>query len=135
MLGFAPVQIDVGGKTQGAVDLLVCAPNNTFILLECTTGVLKAEGKLANLVARTERVRRLFRDNGHNSLVLPAMVSPLTIAELAADLSAAAEHGIAVISKERLDELTRRSEQPSDAVAILRQIEGFVPAKAAADSA
>ncbi|MBI1360749.1 MAG: hypothetical protein GC155_10780 [Alphaproteobacteria bacterium] len=128
MLGVSPLHFDRGGKTQEAVDILSVAGADQMMLIECTVGILKAEGKLANLIARTERLRRQFRDKGRNVELLPVIVSPMSRQELASELAAAGAHGVAVVAQEQLAELQARIDRPIDANAVFKEIKSYVPA-------
>jgi hypothetical protein len=52
MLGFNPVQLGLTGKTQDFADLILVTPNGHAAIVECTTGLLRADNKLPKLLAR-----------------------------------------------------------------------------------
>ena len=54
MLGFSVVHLRSTTRMQDAADLLATTPSGHIAVIECTTGLLKAEDKLALLmIART----------------------------------------------------------------------------------
>src|SRR3546814_15589325 len=54
-------------------------PQVHFSIVECTTGLLKAENKLAKLVERTEAVRKSLRTSGNHHLrVMPVIITSKT---------------------------------------------------------
>ncbi len=81
----------------------VCwTPAGHFAVVECTTGLLKADSKMARVVERAERVKAQVQGSGLR--VLPVMVTSKTRAEVKADLEEAERHGVLVITSENLQE-------------------------------
>jgi hypothetical protein len=110
MLGFNPVQLGLTSRTQDFADLLLVTPNGHASIVQCTTGLLRADNKLPKLVARHSTVRaRLDQSNNRHVKLLPIMVSTLTKAELQADLEQAEKLGVGVLSREDLDQLVNRT--------------------------
>jgi hypothetical protein len=104
LLGFCPVQLGGTSKTQqDAADLILATPNGNFVVVECTTGLLKAENKLALLVERSERVRtQLTASNFGHLRILTVIVTSKPRNEVKADLDQAEKLGILVLTRENL---------------------------------
>jgi hypothetical protein len=110
MLGFSVAHLGGTDRTQEAADLLVTTPSGQFAVVECTTGLLKADNKLPLLFERTERVRRSVAESNNNHLrVLPVIVTSRSRAEIGADLEQAEKLGILVMSKENLEQAVTRT--------------------------
>lgn len=110
MLGFNPVQLGSTARTQDFADLIVMTPRGHAAIVECTTGLLRADNKLPKLLARHSAVRaRLDQSNNRHIKLLPIMISTLTKAELQADLEQAEKLGVGVLTREDLDQLVDRT--------------------------
>jgi hypothetical protein len=106
MLGFSVAHLGAMPKTQDAADLLMTTPMGHFAVIECTTGLLKAENKLARLHERAEAVRRKLRETNNTALrVLPAIVTTKARSDVAPDLESAERIGILVQTRENLDQV------------------------------
>ena len=68
MLGFSVAHFGATPRTQDAADLIAVTPGGHFAVIECTTGLLKADNKLPLLVARAENVRRRLNQSGNRHL-------------------------------------------------------------------
>lgn len=102
MLGFSCTQLDVK-RQQHTPDLIACTPDGNFLVIECTTGILKADSKLSHLQERTELVKEQLEATRHNHVtVLPVIVTTRYAKEIRSDLSDAHKQGIAVITRETL---------------------------------
>lgn len=76
MLGFSVAHLGGTAKTQDAPDLIATTPGGNFVVIECTTGLLKADNKLPRLVERAETLRRRLDACGNRHLhVLPVIVT------------------------------------------------------------
>lgn len=103
-LGFAPATFGTNPKTSETFDTVAVSPAGDFLVVECTTGLLRAEGKLSKLAARTASLRNLLDASNMRQLrVLPVIVTAMTKDEVKADLQQAAETGILVLTKENLE--------------------------------
>ena len=110
MLGFGVAHLGGTRRTQDAVDLVAVAPNGHLAVLECTTGVLKAENKLALLYDRTQAVRRALENSESRHLsVLPVIVTSKTREEVRPDLDQAEKLGVAVITREDLEQAVNQT--------------------------
>ena len=79
-------------------------PQGRFLVVECTTGLLRAESKLSKLSAREAALRKMLSASDLQHVrVLPVIVTAMTRDEVKADLGAAAETGILVLTKEDLE--------------------------------
>lgn len=110
MLGFGTIQLGSTARTQDFSDIVLVTPQGNLAIVECTTGLLKAENKLAKLVSRHATLReRLNQSNGGHLKLLPIMVSTLPRAELQADLEQAERLGVVVLAREQLDQIVPRT--------------------------
>jgi hypothetical protein len=104
MLGFSVAHLGGTERTQDAADLIATTPKGDFAVIECTTGLLKAD-KLSLLIDRAERVRQgIVASNNKHLRVLPVIVTSRTRAEISANIEQAEKHGVLVISRENLDQ-------------------------------
>ena len=105
-IGFSTVSFGANPKTKDAYDIVAVCPRGDFMVIECTVGLLKAESKLSKLVSRAASLRAtLDSSNLRQFKVLPVIISALTNEQLKADVGAADESGVLVISHEGLNEL------------------------------
>ncbi len=105
MLGFSAAHLGAMPKSQDAPDLLMITPTGHFAVIECTTGLLKAENKVALLHARTQSVRRgLDASNNKFQRVLPVIVTSRSKDEIAPDIETAEKLGIYIVTREGLEQ-------------------------------
>ncbi len=104
MLGFSAAHFGKVNKSQDAVDIVATTPFGHFVLVECTTGMLKPDNKIPKLLQRAQllRARLEASANGHLK-VLAAMVTTKGRDEIAAELEQAERHGILVLTRENLE--------------------------------
>ena len=101
---------------QDAADIILCTPNGNFAVVECTTGLLKAENKLPNLHDRSQAVRRnLDASNAEHLRVLPVLVTSKTLEEIRPDIEQAEKLGIHVLTRENIERLAERTIIPHNA--------------------
>ncbi len=112
LMGLAPLQLDPAGRNQDSPDLVVASSAGEILVVECTVGLLKAENKLAKLVARSQLMRSTFSAKGLNNRVTPVIVSAMPRSQLAGDVAAASEHGVAVVAKEDIVNLREKCNLP-----------------------
>jgi hypothetical protein len=142
MLGFSTVQLGSTGRTQDFSDVVLITPQGHIAVVECTTGLLRADSKLPKLVARASTVRQRLDQSSHAHLkLLPVMVSTLTRQELQADLEDAERLGVLVIAREELDQMVVRTlaganpdELFTTAEQRVRQMQESLKAKASSDA-
>ena len=79
-------------------------PDGHVAIVECTTGILKAESKLSLLHSRAQTVRTALKtDDINGPRVLPVIVTTKTRYEIEAELEDASDLGILVLCREELD--------------------------------
>ncbi len=119
MLGFSVSQIGGTERSSDAPDISATTPQGNFMVIECTTGLLKAENKLAKLVDRTEAVKKRLISSGNSHLkLLSIIVTAKTKEEVKADLDQAQKLGIFVVTQETLHDLMQQSIASPDPEAI-----------------
>lgn len=120
--GMAPLQTDYAEQTKDGPDLLAVTPSGRVAVIECTIGLLKAQNKLANLARRAVTIRdRMQAAASVPPTVLPVLVTRLRRAEVEAELDAATEAGILVLTRENLEAALNEMLLPTDGDAIFRR--------------
>lgn len=105
-LGFSVASFGTHPKTRETFDLVATTPRGDFLVVECTLGLLRAEGKLSKLTARTVNVRdSLAASNMKHLRVLPVIVTAMTREQVEADAGPAADLEVLVVTREDLDEV------------------------------
>jgi hypothetical protein len=129
MLGFNVAHLGAMPKTQEAADLLATTPTGHFAVVECTTGLLKAENKLALLHSRANAVRQRLKDSSNSELhVLPVIVTSRPRAEVEADIEAAEKLGIHVLTRENLEQSVTMTLIPQNADTLYQGARAIVSA-------
>lgn len=124
MLGFGVAHLGGTAKTQDAPDLVATTPNRNFAVIECTTGLLKADNKLPRLIERAETLRRRLDASGNRHLhVLPVIITSKDREEVKADLEQAEKLGVVVVTKESLLQALNRTLVLPDAEGIYTEAE------------
>lgn len=124
LLGFNPVHLGNLPQMSNAADVLAATPQGHFAVIECTTGVLKADHKLTHLVNRSAAVRAQLAHSNYQQLhVLPVIFTTKTREEVAADLGTARELGVAVITQDEITELLLRTLLLPNADELYAQVE------------
>jgi hypothetical protein len=109
MLGFSVAHLNTR-RTRDAADLLVTSPAGHFAVVECTTGLLKAENKLSLLHERAEAVRRSLAASNRSHLhLLPVMVTSKVRADIAPDIETTEKLGILIMTRESLESAINRT--------------------------
>ncbi len=110
MLGFSVVQLGLTKRTREAPDIVCTTPSGHILVVECTTGTLKAEHKLSNLIDRVAAIRRKLEASGNRHVnVLPMIVTTKTRDEVAADLEQAERLGVLVQTSESFESAIGRT--------------------------
>lgn len=124
MLGFGVAYLGSTGRTQDFADIIVTTPSGHIAVIECTTGLLRADNKLPNLFQRATTVRRQLEqsNNGHLRL-LPVIVTSLAREEVKADLEQAERLGALVLTRDEIDQLVLGTLTPGDADLIFENAE------------
>jgi hypothetical protein len=122
LLGFVPCHI--GGQTrEDGPDIVALTPRGSVLLVECTTGPIAQENKLAKLVKR----RKAVADAMAMQTIAPAKLLAVVVAqsprdELSAELRSAAEANIAVVTREDVLDGLSRLEEFVDTDALFDQV-------------
>jgi hypothetical protein len=115
MLGLSVTHLGSVPKMQDAVDLLVTAPSGHIAVVEVTTGILKAENKLALLHDRAQSVRRNLQASGNRHIrVLAVIVTSQPRADVEVDIEQAEKLGILVVTHEILEQGVARTALPQN---------------------
>lgn len=110
LLGLSTATLGGTAKTQDFADLIATTPEGHFFVVECTTGLLKADNKLPMLIQRAQLVKERIVLSGNRHLkVIPVMVTSRTREEIRADLDQAERLGVLVITKEVIEEVLTRT--------------------------
>lgn len=134
MLGFSVAHLGAETKTQDAVDILAASPAGNFALVECTTGVIAADKKVANLVSRCALVAEKLKHASHNNVrVLPILVTSKSRDEVIHEIEPARERGVLVLTRDDLVELLNRTDVLPNADQLYQDAESQVTASAAAE--
>jgi Holliday junction resolvase len=128
ILGFSVHRIGAGHYTSENVDIIARTPKGDYLLVECTTGLLKRQHKLANLTMRTATARRVLANTWNaNARVLPIIVTSLDRNEVLPELLEAQQDGVGVFTAEDISEIIRnRTLFPPNADHIFTEIEAEV---------
>lgn len=134
MLRFSPAHLGATPRTQDAPDLVFCTPKGHFAVVECTTGLLKADNKLPKLHSRAQALRQsLDASNAGHLHVLAIMVTAMTEGEVAVELAQAHENNIHVIAREGINQLIDRTMIPLDPDELYAEMERLIQASHAVD--
>jgi hypothetical protein len=132
MLGFSVAHLGSTPRTQDAVDLIATTPNGHFAVIECTTGLLKADQKLPRVVERAENVRRRLAESGNRyARVLAVIVTSKTAEEVMADIEQAERLRVLVMTREHLQQYSNRTLTLPNADQLFEQAEQTVQAAVA----
>ena len=127
MLGFSVSHLGGTSRTQDAADLIAISTRGDVVVVECTTGLLKADQKLPLLVDRAQAVRRRLNDSGNRHVrLLPAIVTSKTRDEIRADLEQAERLGVLVVASEDIEDALRRTIVVPNSDALFAQAEQAV---------
>ncbi|MEO8883214.1 MAG: hypothetical protein ABI377_07385 [Devosia sp.] len=129
MGGFSPIHLGENGPTD-APDVIGITPAGNVLVVECTTGGLKADNKLQNLMDRTLELQEQLKASnlGHlRVLAIIATTRPRTEVEI--ELQDFEKRGILVATQENLQDALARTAAAHDADSVFLQFE-----QAAADA-
>ena len=109
ILGYSASQPGASPRMSDSIDIIATTSKGNILLIECTTGLLKAENKLAKLIARTEMIKRRMQ-NGHRHLIIsPMIVTSMTREEVRSEVQGAQDLGIVVVTKDELMEMMNQT--------------------------
>jgi hypothetical protein len=121
-LGFSTATFGTNPKTRDAFDIVAASPRGDFIVVECTLGLPRAEGKLSRLTARAAGLRSMLDASSMTHLrVVPILVTAMSAEEVKADAPAAEETGVLVLSREALDQSLEELRRFPDADALVNR--------------
>lgn len=134
VLGFSPASFGLNAKTRDTFDTIAVTPRGDFLIAECTLGLLRADSKLSKLAARAASLRDLLdASNMKNLRVLPVIITAMTREQVKADLAQAEGTGIAVFTREDLEEILNETARYPDSDRLFeRAIQSLQPTKPAA---
>lgn len=128
LLGFSVVNYGRIPKLQRGPDIIALTPVGHVGVIECTVGLLDEADKLAKLVQRTRLIRDKLREAGYGHLeVQPAIVTPLSRAEVVADLVTAGKHGICVVCRDDLEQMLNEVRLFPNAERIFQEAKRLIP--------
>lgn len=132
-LGFSVSHLGNSPRLAEAPDIIAFTPSGRIAVVECTTGLLKAENKLANLIARTRRASATLGASAfRGTRLLPVIVTARPREEIAAELEGAERLGVVVVTREGLTEaLNIRSQMQPDADRIFVEAEQYIASRTA----
>ena len=134
MLGFSVAHLGTNTKTQDAVDILATTPSGNFALVECTTGVISTDKKVANLLSRKAVVLERLARASHNQVrVLPVLVTSKGRDEVAQEIGPAQQRGVLVLTREDLVEMLNRADVLPDADDLYNNAEAHLAGAAASE--
>lgn len=124
MHGFSVAHLGTNTRTQDAVDILATTPAGNFALVECTTGVISTDKKVANLLSRKAVVlERLVRANQNQVHVLPVVVTSRGRDEVAQEIGPAQQRGVLVLTRDDLVDMLNRTDMLPDADQLYNEAE------------
>lgn len=133
MLGFSVYRLGASTMTD-AVDLLARSPVGHFLLIECTTGPLKAE-KRANLKKRAAEVQARLAQSWHGwAKAIPVLVTSEATVVAGPSVDEARKEGIATFTVEAMQFLIEnRTLFPQNADALFIELLALVERAGGAD--
>ena len=128
LLGFSVMNYGRIPKLQKGPDIIAVTPAGNIVVIECTVGLLNENDKLAKVVQRTKLIKEKLTAAGYGHLqIQPAIVTPLSRDEVAANLEAAGKHSIAVICKEDIEEMLTQISLPPNPERLFQDAKGLIP--------
>ena len=134
LLGFSVSNYGRIPKLQRGPDIVAITPAGHIGVIECTVGLLDENDKLAKLVQRTKIIRENLASSGYGFLkIKPIIVTPLSRAEVDANLDDARKYNIAVICKEDLDDLLKLVIVSPNPDKLFEEVNRFIPGNSEGD--
>ncbi len=128
LLGFSASNYGRIPKLQEGPDIIAVTPAGHIGVVECTTGLLDENDKLAKLVHRTKLIREKLETAGYGYLkIQPVIVTPLMRNDVAANLESAGKHGIAVMCKENIENLINQIGFPLNPERLFEEARDLIP--------
>jgi hypothetical protein len=115
MLGFTVAQPGATPRLSDAADIVAATPKGDMLVVECTTGLLRAENKLPKLIDRARAIRSSLDASGNSHVrVLPVIVTAREAGSVQAEVPSAESAGVSVATKETLHDLLNTTVGLSD---------------------
>lgn len=116
-MGFAVTQVGRNRLLKDAVDVVARTPSGNYVLVECTSGILKEEHKVANLAKRVSSVRTALTKSWHGAArVVGMLVTSLPKDQVALEIRDVELSGIKVYTHEDLSSVVdQRTRVPQNA--------------------
>lgn len=128
ILGFSVSHHGKIPKLQDGPDIIALTPIGNIGVIECTSGLLDKDDKLAKLVQRTNLIRKKLVETGFGYLLVqPVIITMLTRNEVSGHLEEACKHDIAVVCKEELTKLLNRATIPPDPEGLFKEAIRLIP--------
>jgi hypothetical protein len=128
LLGFSTSSYGVLPMLKDGFDIVAITPSGHIAIVECTVDILDRNDKIAKLVHRTQAAKEKLTSAGYSGLeIQPVIVTALSREKVAASLSDAGAHGIAVFCKENLEEAVRQIALPLDAEQFFLNLKKLIP--------
>lgn len=129
ILGFSVSHHGTIKKLEKGPDIIVISPSSGNIgVVECTTGLLNENDKLAKLVQRTSLIKEKLVKAGYGHIpVQPVIVTTLRKNEIEADIDLAEKNEIAVVCRENIEELLNRVTLPQNPDALFKEAQQLIP--------
>lgn len=128
LFGFSVSHHGTIKKLEDGPDIIAITPIGNVGVIECTTGLLDEDDKLAKLVKRTKLIKERLSKSGYGYLgTYPVIISALSRNEVEAHLEEAGKNGIAVICKENLENLLTRVSFPPNPDSLLQEALQLIP--------
>ncbi len=123
MLGFSSAHLGSTPRLSDAPDIVGTTPKGDMLIIECTTGLLKAENKLSKLIERARAIRSNLDASGNGHVrVLPVIVSALERGAVDAERRLAIDSGVGVATRETLQEMLLRTIGVADSQLLFDEI-------------
>ncbi|MCG3113222.1 MAG: hypothetical protein MCM46_15510 [Candidatus Manganitrophus sp. SB1] len=128
VLGFSVSHHGKIPKIQKGPDIIAFTPAGHIAVIECTTGLLNQNDKLAKLVQRAKLIKERIVTAGYGHLLVqPVIISSLPKEEVQVHFEEAGKNSIAVVCKENLENLFARVILPPDPDGIFREAAQLIP--------
>lgn len=128
ILGFSVLHYGKLSNMEDGPDIIAITPSGNVGVIECTTGLLNAKDKLVKLAQRTSLIKEHLKKAGHGHFpVQPVIVTALPKSEVEAGFEQAGDNGIAVVCKENIEELLKRSTLPPKPDALFQEAQRLIP--------
>jgi hypothetical protein len=128
LLGFSVSNYGRFPKLQDGPDIIAVAPDGNVAVIECTTGLLDLNDKIAKLVQRTHALSNTLSASGHgHKAIQPVSITQLSRSEVAANLEDAEKHHIAVMCNEDLSQLLTQIPLFPNPDSFFRALKKYIP--------